>query len=150
MIGRPKRKLLWCDGCGDERMCYAKSSFEYQCRVCDAKVNVVKAAGAAKRKRQEARAAKTGAPPPDQPYMAWVASLPCLRCGSCPSHAHHSTHRSQGGSDRTCVPLCHLCHGEYHDKLGSVPAALGAWGIDLRAEARRLNGEFDTLDSDPL
>lgn len=152
MIGRSKKKLLFCDPCGQERWCVATGSWDYKCRECGGKVNVVKAASGARRKRQEARAAKMGQPPPDPAFMAFVADQPCCRpgCGAWPSQAHHTVHRSQGGGDRTCAPLCIAHHAEYHDRLGSVPAALAAWGIDLRAVSGTLNIEFDSRDSEPV
>lgn len=145
------KKLLWCERCADKRSCSKKTALIYVCRVCASDINVVRASNDARRKRQDARAAKTGNRQRDPAFMKWVASLPCTRCGAPPpSHAHHSVHRSQGGGDRTCVPLCHVCHSLYHSTLGSVAAALAAWGIDLRAEARTLCSRFDTPADEPL
>lgn len=150
MIGRPKKKLMWCAGCAAERMCYAKGA-RYECRRCGAAVDAFLAARTASRERQAARAERRGAPPPDPAFIAWVAARPCLRCGAPPpSHAHHTVHRSQGGSDRTCAPLCVACHGEYHGQLGSVAAARAAWGLDLYSEAAALSDEFDGAGALPL
>lgn len=57
-------------------------------------------------------------PPRDPEYRAWIRSFPCCSCGvAWPVEAAHTG--SDGGmrqkaSDYSCVPLCVLCHAEYH------------------------------------
>src|ERR1017187_152410 len=72
-------------------------------------------------------------------FVSWIRSLPCCCCGKPPpSHAHHSVHRSQSGGDETCVPLCMRCHGDYHDRLGSVSAMEKKWGVNLLEVSKKL------------
>lgn len=86
-------------------------------------------------------------------HMAWVASLPCLVSGRLPVTIHHVTgHADRMGrfarSHRLVVPLAPEYHLIQHDpkQIMSVEA-LGhrgfyqEWGIDLLAEAKRLEAE---------
>lgn len=53
----------------------------------------------------------------DPKYVWWVHGWECVVPGCStpwPVHAHHAIRRSQGGSDRSCIPLCHNHHiGDY-------------------------------------
>jgi hypothetical protein len=49
----------------------------------------------------------------DPHYVWWIHGWECCVPGCVtpwPVHAHHAVRRSQGGSDRSCVPLCHNHH----------------------------------------
>lgn len=46
-------------------------------------------------------------------YVWWIHGWECVVPGcvtSWPVHAHHVERRSQGGSDMSCIPLCHNHH----------------------------------------
>lgn len=88
----------------------------------------------------------------DSKYLAWIRSLPCLLLNpkidnTFLTQAHHVLPKGQGktGSktdDRRAVPLCDICHRQYHN-----------WGrdtfesrnrIDLELEIKKLNAQYDT------
>lgn len=56
-------------------------------------------------------------------HLDYVRSLPCCACGEPPqSEAHHENFgladnaMGRKADDKTCVPLCRLCHRRRHDK----------------------------------
>lgn len=49
----------------------------------------------------------------DPHYVWWIHGWECCVPGCStpwPVHAHHAIRKSQGGSDKSCVPLCHNHH----------------------------------------
>lgn len=54
--------------------------------------------------------------------LAVVRSMSCCACGAPPpNHAHHVTFKrglGQKASDRDVMPLCWLCHSEFHGAYG--------------------------------
>ena len=96
---------------------------------------------------------KAGAKPTrdEQRHMDRVASLPCLVSGDRPVTLHHVTGDAHvmgrlPRSHRLIVPLAREYHQHTHGPKYSVEA-LGhrgfyqEWGIDLLAEAKRLEAE---------
>ena len=91
-------------------------------------------------------------PARDRKYLNWVASQPCLYCQT--THgvvAHHEGKREAGGGtslkgcDYHTLPLCHRCHGEYHQT-----ARIGSWTRELTAlrfarAIARLRQKWETL-----
>ena len=79
----------------------------------------------------------------------WIRSLPCLRCQLPGDHGVQAAHvRARGmggcGGDSTdLVPLCDVrgCHRE--QEALSVSVYLHRTGIDLEAEAKRLDMEWN-------
>lgn len=46
----------------------------------------------------------------------YIRSMPCCACGKDgPSDPHHHPSRGAGGTSADLVPLCFLCHREFHD-----------------------------------
>lgn len=87
--------------------------------------------------------------------MARVAGLPCLVSGKRPATVHHVTAYADrmgrfSRSHRLVVPLAPEYHLIQHGPTSSVEA-LGhrgfylTWGVDLYAEARRLEAESVAL-----
>ena len=51
--------------------------------------------------------------------IEWVKAQPCVACGEAGHHLREAHHTRNGGLSRkagyeTIVPLCHVCHYEYH------------------------------------
>lgn len=88
-------------------------------------------------KRMKPRRAKCPA------HMGRVASLPCLVCLSRPVEVHHVRTGLLPKDDRRVTPLCaehHRGRWGFHG-LGSERAFFAEHGIDLTAEAKRLEAE---------
>lgn len=87
-------------------------------------------------------------------HMGWVRSRPCLVCGQ-PSTLHHVTGYADrmgrfSRSHRLVVPLC----AEHHQVIWGPKTSVEAlshrgffyeYGIDLLAEAKRLEAESEYL-----
>jgi len=53
-------------------------------------------------------------------YLKWVKTLPCYVCHMPADDPHHATGLKLGGMgirspDWTCLPLCRICHTDYHN-----------------------------------
>lgn len=49
------------------------------------------------------------------PKADWIQSLPCSTCGrSAPCDPSHIKSRGAGGTAADLVPMCRLCHDEFH------------------------------------
>jgi len=159
-----KKKWLFCPKCAKETWAVLLVRFTFTCSQCSNEVDLIASKKVQTKKRKESRVVKqkelgTYKSPNakkkeknanrDFEYMAWIKSIKCCVPGctsSGVSDAHHAILKSKGGSDRTCVPLCHYHHiGEYHGQLGSVDAALKEWGIDLLEVSKDLNIEYDKM-----
>lgn len=86
--------------------------------------------------------------------MGWVASLPCLVCGDRATVHHVTGYADRMGrftrSNRLCAPLCPPHHQKVYDPSAARPVSVEGlghrgfyqeWGIDLLAEARKLEAE---------
>ena len=82
-------------------------------------------------------------------YKAWITTLACLVDKDCYGRVdpHHLIAKGMGGTrgrfleqkDWSCVPLCR----KHHDEVGwSKIDFEKKYKINLRAENKRLNGEF--------
>jgi len=157
------RKWIFCASCaGKHWFMPSEARGKYRCLGCDGEVSLIDAKRVAKADKVARRAEKiAGAPakkkrPPakqpkrviDRAYFLWIKGHYCLVCGKFPVDAHHHTLRSQGGSDRTCVPLCHPCHMELHSS--GVETFEGRHAIDLAASIERLNEDYDAGDDSPM
>ncbi len=72
----------------------------------------------------------------------WIRGLCCVACGHHPVDPHHEPPRSRGGTKENLVPLCpghHTVKDVSRHKLGSVERFREVHGVDLRAEAERLD-----------
>jgi len=96
----------------------------------------------------------------DPQYLEWVRAQSCVirerpevgaHCVMCREHhvcenriqACHVRSRGAGGVDRgNVVPMCGNAHHEQH-RIG-LPAFQQRWGIDLRAEALRLQALYES------
>jgi hypothetical protein len=70
------------------------------------------------RKAPKKRAAERGG---DEEHLAWIRKQPCSGCNARgPNDAHHPTGAGLAlkAPDREAVPLCRLCHTQYHDGTG--------------------------------
>lgn len=59
-------------------------------------------------------------PARDKRYLGWIKTLPCLDCGYHDTVPHHvfTGGMSTKCSDYDTIPLCHVCHHEWHTTLG--------------------------------
>lgn len=80
----------------------------------------------------------------DPDYLAFIRSLPCLipTCRREPCDPHHQNRRGHGSegmrcSDYRAVPLCRVCHDDYHDRLSWQ--LYDQHGIDVELEICNLN-----------
>lgn len=81
----------------------------------------------------------------DRAYTDWIKTLPCFvaraECWSIVDPAHVFKTRGGGEYDRgKVVPLCRRHHGEQE---GRTDAFNAKYGVDLRAEARRLQRVYE-------
>lgn len=83
----------------------------------------------------------------DPHYVWWVHGWTCCVPGcatSWPVHAHHVIRRSQGGSDRSCVPLCHKHHvSEQGVHTMGVITFERTYRINLLQKVHWYNEQFD-------
>jgi hypothetical protein len=77
----------------------------------------------------------------DMKYRKWIKTLRCLICQRSPVDPAHVIKRSRGSDDRgNLLPLCRM----HHDRQEGRNAAFEAdYGIDLTAEALRLDAEYE-------
>lgn len=56
----------------------------------------------------------------DPDYCNWLRSRPCARCGAYGVQVHHRTGAGMAlrGHDDKGIPLCHICHGDFHALAG--------------------------------
>lgn len=156
-----KRKFLWCERCSKETWATLVVGYHFSCNECQSDIDLraakrkvsrdrkasrthkAKQSGTYKsdaKRKHERRVKRRGEP--DLDYMLWIKLQPCLvpGCRNKDIDAHHSVPKSQGGADRTCIPLCHYHHiGVYHGRLGSPERAKDEWGIVFEDEVVRLN-----------
>jgi len=151
------RKLLSCPTCADKKWHRKLERLVYRCTACGNALDLATVKRDEKRQRDTERRFKQEPKPRkkrptrkirliDKPFVAFIHDWPCIVPGCerpWPVHAHHSIPRGRGGSDRTCIPLCHRHHADYHDKIGSIEAAEKEWGIDVEAATIALNAAFD-------
>lgn len=78
-------------------------------------------------------------------HYKWIGGFPCCTCGTWPVERHHVRkgipHEDKGGKDekphdKWCVPLCAVCHAEYHNSGHDTFEA--AHSIDLKKRASDL------------
>jgi hypothetical protein len=79
----------------------------------------------------------------DPAYQKWIKTLPCLICGSWPVDPAHVIKRSRGAPDRAnIVPLCRTHHSSQEGRNAEFEEQ---HGVDLTAEALRLDAEYEAL-----
>lgn len=80
----------------------------------------------------------------DSEYLTWIHGWSCIvpHCGKWPVDAHHVDRRSQLGSDRSCIPICHNHHiGGIHTKGNKTCEK--EWGIELKLKVHEFNKLYD-------
>lgn len=78
----------------------------------------------------------------------WVRTLPCVVCNRTPSDPHHEPFLAQGGKAKDLVPLCRFHHSfgpTSRHGSGSHEIFIKAYGIDLIAEAARIEAEWSDI-----
>ena len=74
-----------------------------------------------------------------------VRAMRCLVCGRTPCDPHHEPTRKQGGDKHCLTPLCpdhHTLAPDSRHRLGSAKRFKEVHGIDLLAEAKRIDREL--------
>lgn len=90
----------------------------------------------------------------EKAHMGRIAQLPCLVCGATATVHHVTAYADRPGrftrSPRLTTPLCPMHHQKVHDPKAFDPVSVeglshqgfyAKFGIDLYAEARRLEAE---------
>lgn len=93
----------------------------------------------------------------DEAYRRFVQSLPCCACRkSPPSEVHHETGAGMGlrAHDHRSMPLCILCHHDFHAAAGIFRrfkrAERTAWQEEQIAYTQALYGARWTVGADVL
>jgi hypothetical protein len=80
----------------------------------------------------------------NQDYIKFIHGYACVVCGTWPIHAHHVKRKSQGGSDKTCIPLCVVHHtGSLSVHFLGVVHFAAKFRIDLEALVTQFNLLYD-------
>lgn len=163
-----KKKMLFCESCDKDTWATLQMRYLFKCNVCDGEIDLLAAKKKARAERKAARkhkakilgtfesdAAKKERKriqhngERDTEFIGWVKHQRCCvpYCRfSGVVDAHHAVHKSQGGTNRDAVPLCHEHHiGVYHGECGSVEAFKETTGVDLREESRRLQLRYEII-----
>jgi hypothetical protein len=99
--------------------------------------------------RKSPRRRKARGPVRDWSYRAWIRSLPCAAC-QCSRFVEAAHVGSDGGmrqksSDRSCVPLCAVCHRvgprSYHVVGRTAFQEINR--LDFEELVRELNAEWE-------
>ena len=153
-----KKKWIRCYDCKAQTWGRLIAPTNIVCGSCGSVLNLFKVKQSIARDRKAARALKAEVinlppriPPKkrkerDTAYMTWIKTLPCMVTGTVNPKtvdAHHHIRKSQGGSDRTCVPLLHELHMELHT-IG-VETFENKYDLDFEATVKRLNATYDKL-----
>ena len=86
----------------------------------------------------------------DLAYVRFVHGYACVVCGSYPVHAHHVFRRSQGGTDRSCVPLCNFHHtGQSGIHILGVKTWAEKFKIDLDIIVKEMNSLYEDGKAGP-
>ncbi|MGZ3773011.1 MAG: DUF968 domain-containing protein [Pseudobdellovibrionaceae bacterium] len=150
-----KKKWIKCYHCAHETWGHSipdKPPMWFACSNCGGIVNLIKIKADQTKSRRAARKAKgaiLGFQPKekqihreiDSDYIEWIKTLPCVISGVFGVDAHHSVRRSQGGSDRTCVPLSHDLHMELHTV--GIDTFENKYDIDFKLIVQTLNRLFE-------
>lgn len=163
------KKWLLCGKCEKETWTKIKDRFTCECCECETLIFVSAAKMAQAKKKKEARTKKAKAMGTyesksakkerkeenfreiDKRYVWWIHSWRCMvpECGVWPVHAHHVERKSQGGSDRSVVPVCEVHHIAWIH--GKGPAFCEAsWRIDFKKQVLLYNSLYLTDVSGPL
>lgn len=157
-----KKKMLPCEKCGTDTWATLLYRYTFKCNTCESEIDLIKAKRKQKSERKAARtmrAKEMGTYKSDATkkkerrsrreldgdYIAWIKSLKCCVTGQSGVDAHHVIRKSQGGSDRTCVPLTHKMHMELHS-IG-VDTFENKYGVDLDALWKKLSEHYDSFIS---
>jgi len=157
---------LWCVCCDQRRKLYPAPGKRgtMMCRQCGTEVNLwqaMKNLAANRRKVRVKKQKAMGTYKPqaqvkqereerrreiDKKYVWWIHGWRCIVPGCLspwPVHAHHVDRRSQGGSDRSCIPLCPRHHiQDLHGRFGPA-LAQKEWQVDFDQITDALNQNYN-------
>lgn len=89
----------------------------------------------------------------DPHYVWWVHGWTCCVPGCVtpwPVHAHHAVLRSQGGADRSCVPLCQAHHvGTHGIHVKGKLTWERLFNVDLLERVKWFNEQYEAKAEGP-